>query len=102
VTRKFQRAEVLDIYVSGNIESESGVLAADVKAAIVAAMPTLIGGDVKYNKLSAAVFIDGVDDFASFTIGTAPSPVGTSNIAVSSVQIAQLDLSNIVLTGDVT
>jgi uncharacterized phage protein gp47/JayE len=102
VTRSFQRAEVVDIYVSAEIESESGVLAADVKAAILAAMPTLIGGDVKYNKLSASVFIDGVDDFASFTIGIAPSPVGTSNIVISSTQIAQLDLSDIVLTGDVT
>jgi hypothetical protein len=48
------------------------------------------------------VFIDGVDDFASLTIGTAPSPVGTSNISVSNTQIAQIDRSNIELTGDVS
>lgn len=101
-TRAFERAAVVDIYVSADIESTSGVLASDVKAAIAAAMPELIGGDVKYNKISAAVFIDGVDDFASLTIGTAPSPVGTSNIVIGNTQIAQLDLSNIVLTGDVT
>jgi uncharacterized phage protein gp47/JayE len=101
VTRAFSRAEVVDIYVSADIVSATGVSAADVKTAIVAAMPTAIGGDVKYNKLSAAVFIDGVDDFDSFTIGTAPSPVGVGNIVIESTQIAQLDASNIVLTGDV-
>jgi uncharacterized phage protein gp47/JayE len=101
-TRNFERAAVVDIYVSADIESESGVLADDVKDAIVAAMPTLIGGDVKYNKISAAVFIDGVDDFVSLTIGTAPSPVGTANIAISNTQIAQIDRTNIVLTGDVS
>lgn len=101
-SRNFERATVVDIYVSADIESETGVSADDVKAAIAAAMPTLIGGDVKYNKISAAVFIDGVDDFTSLTIGTAPIPVGTSNIAISNTQIAQLDLSNIVLTGDVS
>jgi uncharacterized phage protein gp47/JayE len=98
----FSRAEVVDIYVSANIVSTVGVLAADVKAAIQAAMPTLVGGDVIYNRLSSAVFIEGVDDFVSFTIGIAPSPVGTSNIAITSVQIAQLDASDIVLTGDVS
>lgn len=101
-TRNFERAEAVDIYVSADIESTTGVSAAAVKAAIAEAMPTLIGGDVKYNRISAAVFIDGVDDFASLTIGTAPSPVGTSNITISNTQIAQLDLNNVILTGDVT
>jgi uncharacterized phage protein gp47/JayE len=101
-TRNFERAEAVDIYVSADIESASGVLAEDVKDAIVAAMPTLIGGDVKYNRISAAVFIDGVDDFVSLTIGTSPSPVGTSNIVISNTQIAQIDRTNIVLTGDVS
>lgn len=101
-TKRFERPTVLDIYVSADIESESGVSADAIKDAIEAAMPTLIGGDVKYNKISAAVFIDGVDDFVSLTIGTAPSPVGTTNITVGNTQIAQIDRSNIVLTGDVS
>jgi uncharacterized phage protein gp47/JayE len=101
VTVNFARVEVLDIYISAEIVSAVGVAADDVMAALAAAMPTRIGADVIYHKLSGALFIDGVDDFVSFTIGTAPSPVGTSNVAVSNVQIAQLDLSNIVLTGDV-
>lgn len=103
VTRAFQRAAVVDIYVSADIVASAGnVSAADVKAAIRAAMPTVVGGDVIYNRLSASVFIDGVDDFTSFTIGTAPSPVGTSNISITNKQIAQLDDSDIVLTGDVS
>ncbi|MES2384542.1 MAG: hypothetical protein V4593_08330 [Pseudomonadota bacterium] len=102
VTRNFERAAVVDIYIEADIVSEIGVAAANVKAALAAAMPTLIGGDVRYNKLTAAVFIDGVDDFTSFTVGVAPSPVGTANIAISNTQIAQLDASNIVLTGDVS
>lgn len=101
-TRKFDRAEAVDIYVSADIESESGVSADAIKDAIVAAIPNLIGGDVKYNKISAAVFVDGVDDFTSLTIGTVPSPVGTSNIVISNTQIAQIDRSNIILTGDIS
>ena len=34
--------------------------------------------------------------------GTAPSPVGTSSIVITATQIATLDDSNIVLTGDVS
>ncbi len=102
VTVAFERAEVVDIYISANIVSAVGVSEADVIAALQAAMPTAIGGDVVYNRLSAAVFIEGVDDFVSFTIGTAPSPVGTSSIAISTIQIAQLDAGNVVLSGDVS
>lgn len=102
VTRNFERADVVDIYVSADIVSAAGVSAADVKAAIAAAMPTKIGGDVIYNRISAAVFITGVDDFTALTIGTTPAPAGTSNISISNTQIAQLDLSNVILTGDVS
>ncbi len=101
-TRNFERATVLDIYVSADISSTVGVAADDVKAAIQAAMPSLIGGDVIFNKVLAATFIDGVDDVPTLTIGTAPSPVGTSNVAVANTEIAQIDLANIILTGDVS
>jgi hypothetical protein len=89
--------------VEVEIESAVGVAIADVKAAILAAMPTLVGGDVVYNRLSGAVFqVEGVDDFASFTVGTAPSPVGTSNVTITDAQIATLDASNIDVSGDAT
>jgi uncharacterized phage protein gp47/JayE len=102
VTVNFERATEVPIYVSANISSTTGVAASAIKAALLAVMPTLVGGDVIYNKLAGAVFIDGVDDYVSFTIGTAPSPVGTSNITISATQIATLAESNIVLTGDVS
>jgi uncharacterized phage protein gp47/JayE len=102
VTVNFERATEVPIYVSANISSTTGVAASAIKAALLAVMPTLVGGDVIYNKLAGAVFIDGVDDYVSFTIGTAPSPVGTSNIMISATQIATLAESNIVLTGDVS
>lgn len=99
----FERATPVPIYVSANISSTTGVAASAVKAAIQASMPTSVGGDVVYHKLAGAVaLVDGVDDYVSFTIGTAPSPVGTSNIVISSTQIATLSDSNIVLTGNVT
>jgi uncharacterized phage protein gp47/JayE len=103
VTVAFSRATEVPIYVEVEIDSAVGVAIADVKTAIAAAMPTLVGGDVVYNRLSGAVFqVAGVDDFVSFTVGTAPSPVGTGNITITDAQIATLDLSNVEVTGDAT
>jgi uncharacterized phage protein gp47/JayE len=103
VSVAFERVTVLDIYVSANVTSAVGVSEDDVKAAILAEMPTGVGDDVVIRKLQGGPFeVDGVDDLASFTIGTSASPVGTSNITVSSTQIARLQLANIVLTGDVS
>lgn len=97
----FERATTLPIYVVVDIESEIGVSIDDVKAAILAAAPTLLGEDVIYNRMSASVFnVSGVDNFASFTIGIAPAPVGTSNIAVGNLQIATFDSANITVNGD--
>jgi uncharacterized phage protein gp47/JayE len=99
----FSRATEVPIYAVVEIESALGVAIADVKAAIAAAMPTLVGGDVVYNRMSGSVFnVDGVDNFVSFTVGIAPSPVGTSNIAITDAQIATLDLTNISVSGDVS
>lgn len=103
VTVNFQRVTVIDVYVSANVTSAVGVSSDDVKAAIATEMPTLVGGDVVYKRLVGGPFeVTGVDDLASFTIGTAPAPVGTSNIVIAADEIARLQLSNIVLTGDVS
>lgn len=102
VTVAFARAEVVPIYVEVEIVSEEGVSADDVKAALIAALPEIVGRDVIYHKLTAAVFIDGVDDFVSLTIGIAPSPVGTSNLVMSTTEIARLTEDNIVVSGDAT
>lgn len=103
VTVAFERATVVQIYVSVQIVSALGVAAADVKAAILASIPTLVGGDVVYARVSGSVFnVSGVDDYVFVHIGTAPSPSGTSNIAIGPAQIAILQSSNITVTGDVT
>ena len=102
-TFQFDRAAVLDLYVSVNIESAVGVSADDVKAAIVAAMPIQMGKPAVYNKLTCAVFmVDGVDDWSTFTLGTTPSPTGTADITPSSFAVLRLQTSNITLTGDVS
>lgn len=101
VTIQFDRVTPVPIYIDVDIQSASGVAIADVKAAVAAAMPTQIGGDVIFNKIAAAVFnVDGVDDWDFVQIGTAPSPSGTVDIAISATQIATLDLSDVVVTGD--
>jgi uncharacterized phage protein gp47/JayE len=103
VTIAFERATAVEIYVVVDIESEVGVSIDDVKSAILAAAPTRLGEDVIYNRVSASVFnVSGVDDFASFTIGLAPAPVGTSNITIANVEIASFDSTRISVTGDAT
>lgn len=102
VTVPFERATAVQIYVSVDIVSAVGVAILDVKTAVQAAMPTLVGGDVVYNRISGSVFIPGVDDFNFVRVGIAPSPVGTSNIVIGSTQIALLDSTHIVVTGNVS
>jgi uncharacterized phage protein gp47/JayE len=101
-TVSFERATAVPIYVDVDVVSSVGVSAADVKAAVVAAMSDrLVGADVVIKKIEAAVLaLDGVDDLDFVQIGTAPSPSGTANISISSTQIATFSTSNIVVTGD--
>jgi uncharacterized phage protein gp47/JayE len=101
-TVSFERATAVPIYVDVDVVSSVGVSAADVKAAVVAAMSDrLVGADVVIKKIEAAVLaLDGVDDLDFVQIGTAPSPSGTANISISSTQIATVSTSNIVVTGD--
>lgn len=94
----FERATEDTITVAVNIESASGVSIDDVKAAIIAVMPTRVGDPVIYNRLSGAVFrVAGVDDWATFTIngGTADLPGDVSTIYT-------LSESDITVTGDAT
>lgn len=95
-TVNFERATEDAITVEVDIESESGVSADDVIAAIRAVMPTRVGEPVIYNRLAGAVFrVTGVDDWATFTIngGTADLPGDVSTIFT-------LSASDIVVTGD--
>lgn len=97
-TVDFERATEDTITVAVNIESESGVSIDDVKAAIIAVMPTRVGDPVIYNRLSGAVFrVAGVDDWATFVVngGTADLPGDVSTIYT-------LSESDITVTGDVS
>lgn len=94
----FERAVAVDITVAVNIESESGVAIDDVKAAILAAMPTRVGREVTFHKLAASVFaVAGVDDWVTFTVNG-----GTADLAAAQSRIYLLDEGDITVTGDVT
>jgi uncharacterized phage protein gp47/JayE len=98
VVVSFARAVASDLTVVVTIESETGVSIDDVKAAIIAEMPTRVGEAVKYNRLSGSVFdVLGVDDWSVFTIngGTADLPALISTIYL-------LDASDITVNGDVS
>lgn len=98
VSVAFDRAETQSIAVAVEIESETGVAAEDVKALIVAAMPSRVGKGVNYNRLSSSVFgLTGVDDWVSFTING-----GTIDLPAVQTRIYLLDEADITVTGDVT
>lgn len=95
---KFDRATASDITVAVNIESTTGVAIDDVKAAILAAMPTRVGQGVVFHKLAGSVFsVAGVDDYAAFTVNG-----GSADLAAAQSRIYLLDASDITVTGDVT
>lgn len=99
----FERANVLTIYVAITLEVTDEYPVdgdAQVKAAIVAAGNARgLGADVIRNRIEAAALtIKGVEDVTACTLGLAPSPVGTSNIAVERTEIAYFTASNIAVT----
>lgn len=96
VTVNFSRATDHVAAISVAIESSAGVAITDVEDAILAAMPQLVGEELTYNKIAAAVFkVPGVDDWTTLTIdaGTAdlPATVGTIYTATA---------ASITVTGD--
>jgi uncharacterized phage protein gp47/JayE len=98
VVKYFDRATPQQIVVAVDIESADGVAIDDVKAAILAAMPTRVGREVTYNKLAGSVFnVPGVDDHVTFTIDA-----GTVDLPAVQNVIYLLDESDITVTGDVS
>lgn len=94
----FDRATTSAVTIAVNIQSETGVSSDDVKAAVLAKMPTRIGQEVTFNRLSSSVFgVAGVDDWATFTING-----GSTDLAAVQNRIYLLDESDITVTGDVT
>lgn len=87
----FDRPAVQDIVIAVTVESASGVAEDDIKAAIIAAMPTLPGQPVTLNRLAAAVFsVPGVDDWTAFTVDG-----GSSDLPADVGIIYRLDSSDI-------
>lgn len=108
---KFSRPDVLDIYIEITVETGAGfpVDGEDrIKQAIVDANSgRKTGQDVIYRTLDAPVIpqpqlgiagVPGVVDVTALTVGTSPGPVGTSNIAVGTRELADFDTSRINVT----
>jgi uncharacterized phage protein gp47/JayE len=95
---RFDRATTSAVTVAVNIESTAGVAIDDIKAAILAAMPTRVGREVTFHKLAGSVFsVPGVDDWVTFTVNA-----GTSDLAAVQSRIYLLDEGDITVTGDVS
>lgn len=99
----FSRVTEVPIYMSLTLTTVAGF---NGNAAVKAYMAT--EGDKEYSEAGKDVIalimkalptdIDGVIDVPTFTIGTAPSPVGTSNIAIGVREQATFDTSRIVIS----
>lgn len=104
-TIQFSRAVPLTLYVVLTLETDPVTYPADgdtqVKEAIVAFVDASLGvGDdvIVYQLVPAILSVSGVLDIASLTLGFTASPVGTSNLAVSSTEIARGDTSRITVS----
>jgi uncharacterized phage protein gp47/JayE len=88
VVVNFERATNSLVNVQVTIESAAGVAITDVEDAVIAAMPQLVGQELTYNKIAAALFkVPGVDNWTALTLnaGTVdlPATVGTIYTATS-------------------
>jgi hypothetical protein len=97
---RFSRREAINIYVQYTL-SVGPTFPSDgydqVDALILAKGDSLrIGDDIVYLQFRAAALgVTGVIDVPTFTIGITPSPVGTSNIAISARARGLFDSSRI-------
>jgi uncharacterized phage protein gp47/JayE len=102
-TIRFTRATDVDIYIDMTLTVNNALFPstgeADIKAAIEALFDGQnIGEDVIYFELPGAIYqIPGVV-INSLTMGTSPSPTGTSDISVSNTNRAVIDAVNIGIT----
>lgn len=101
-TISFSRATGLDLYLVLVLDKDPVSYPADgdaqVKQAVVDYVDANlgVGDDVIVFKLVPSILsISGVRDITSLTLGFSPSPVGTSNLSVSSTQIARADTSRV-------
>lgn len=100
---KFSRPTEVPIYIEMSVATDSSVFPGDgldrIKQAILdyAAINYKIGSDVIYTRLFTPINSVQGQYVESLTIGTAPSPSGTSNISINFDEIASFSASNIVI-----
>jgi uncharacterized phage protein gp47/JayE len=96
VAVSFDRATAEDITCAIAIQSEKGASEDDIKAALVAAMPGIVGKGITLEKLAAgALAVANVDGYASFTING-----GSADLPATQNVIYRLALSDVTVTGD--
>ena len=90
------------IYLSYTLTTGTGYVGATaVKAYVVAQLTerSVAGTDVNYVFTRALpMALTGVADVPTFTLGTSPTPSGTSNIAINVRQIATFDVARVVVS----
>lgn len=97
----FERPDPVQIYISMNLTTDSTFPATGpdtIRSALIAYIDSLkIGDDVVYSRLYTPINLVPGHQIDSLTIGTSPSPVGTSNIVIDFDQIATLSSANIII-----
>lgn len=100
----FDRPTSIDVYISMTIQADPSNFPADgadqIKSRLLEHFQNnlSIGDDVIYSRLYTPINLVPGHQVNSLTIGTSPSPVGTSNIVIPYNGIASLASSNIVIT----
>lgn len=100
-TINFTRSVDLDIYIDLEIQI-TALFPADGDDQIKDALKALFDGkniddDVIYLQLPGAVYTVPGCIISALTVGTAPAPIGTTNITVSKLQRAVLDTANVTI-----
>lgn len=101
----FSRPVNIDVYIDLTVSAaENESIPADVEMQILDALETyfennfVVGKDVVYSRLYTPInSISGVQ-VDSLTIGTSPSPTGTSNIVIDFDEIANFSRNNVNIT----
>lgn len=99
----FSRPDPVVIYISMNITTDVNFPANGndaIKSALIDYFTANFGtgDDVIYSRLYTPINSIPGHEVVSLTIGTSPSPVGTSNVVISFDEIASLNTTNIVIT----
>jgi uncharacterized phage protein gp47/JayE len=99
----FSRPNPVVIYISMDITTDVNFPANgndQIRSALIAYFAANFGtgDDVIYSRLYTAINSVPGHQVNSLTVGTTPSPVGTSNVSIAFDQIASLNSSNIIIT----